>query len=64
MGLSNAPKRRDRFDRIHWHPGATGVPHLSGSLAGIRCAVRRRVNGRPRYLVGEMICAHVAEGAP
>jgi len=60
-----ALKGCDRFERIEWHPGVTGVPLLSGSLARIECAIHRRVEmGDHDIFVGEMAHADVVEGAP
>ena len=60
-----ARKGRDRFDRIQWHPGATGVPLLAGSLAEMEFAIQRRVEmGDHDVFVGKMVHARVAEGAP
>ena len=58
-------KGQDRFDGIPWHAGATGVPLLPRSLAGIECAIYRRVEmGDHDIFAGEMVHAHVAAGAP
>jgi len=60
-----ATKGGDRFDGVKWHPGATGVPLLSGSLAQIECAIHHRAEmGDHDIFVGEMLNAHFAEGAP
>ena len=60
-----ATKGQDRFDRVAWRPGATGVPLLSGSLAAMECTVHRRMEvGDHDIFVGEMVHAHVGEGGP
>ena len=60
-----ARKGEDRFERVEWHPGVTGVPLLSGSLARIECSIHRRVEmGDHDIFVGEMAHADVVEGAP
>src|SRR5438128_1024697 len=54
-----ARKGEDRFDGVPWRSGATGVPLLSGSLAGIECGVHRRIEmGDHDLFVGEMIHTH------
>jgi flavin reductase (DIM6/NTAB) family NADH-FMN oxidoreductase RutF len=60
-----ARKGEDRFDGVAWRPGATRVPLLSGSLAGIECRVHRRIQmGDHDIFVGEMMHTHVGEGGP
>ena len=60
-----ARKGEDRFDGAAWRPGTTGVPLLSGSLAGIECKVYRRIEmGDHDLFVGEMIHTHGGEGSP
>jgi flavin reductase (DIM6/NTAB) family NADH-FMN oxidoreductase RutF len=60
-----ARKGKDRFDRIPWRPGVTGVPLLTGSLAAMECAVHSRIQmGDHDIFVGEMVHAHIGEGSP
>jgi 3-hydroxy-9,10-secoandrosta-1,3,5(10)-triene-9,17-dione monooxygenase reductase component len=60
-----ARKGHDRFGGTRWHAGATGVPLLDDSLAEIECAVTHRFTaGDHEILVGEMLAAHIGEGAP
>ena len=60
-----ARKGEDRFDGLAWQPGVTGAPLLSGTLAGIECAVRYRFTaGDHDLLVGEVVRAVIRDGAP
>jgi flavin reductase (DIM6/NTAB) family NADH-FMN oxidoreductase RutF len=60
-----ARKGFDRFDGLAWRTGESGAPLLEGVLATMECAVRQRVTaGDHDILVGEMVGAHVAAGAP
>lgn len=60
-----ARKGEDRFNGTPWIAGATGVPLLPGALAAIECAVERIVAaGDHDVLIGRMVRAQVAEGAP
>jgi flavin reductase (DIM6/NTAB) family NADH-FMN oxidoreductase RutF len=60
-----ARKNEDRFNGLAWHRGKSGVPLLPGVLASIECAIDRRVvAGDHDIFVGEMVSAHVADGAP
>jgi flavin reductase (DIM6/NTAB) family NADH-FMN oxidoreductase RutF len=60
-----ARQGQDRFDGLKWRRGKTGVPLLPGVLAAIECAVRQRFTaGDHDILVGEMVRARVADGAP
>lgn len=60
-----ARKGFDRFDGLKWSAGASGAPLLAGALATMECVVRQRVAaGDHDILVGEMVGAHAADGAP
>jgi flavin reductase (DIM6/NTAB) family NADH-FMN oxidoreductase RutF len=59
-----AEKGHDRFDGIPWHPGATGVPLLTGAVATIECApVHRFTAGDHDIFVGEVLHTQVRDGA-
>jgi flavin reductase (DIM6/NTAB) family NADH-FMN oxidoreductase RutF len=60
-----ARKGFDRFDGLAWSAGESGAPLLEGALATMECEVRQRVAaGDHDILVGEMVGARVADGAP
>jgi flavin reductase (DIM6/NTAB) family NADH-FMN oxidoreductase RutF len=60
-----AQKGHDRFDGLEWQRGETGVPLITGALAGMECAVRRRVTaGDHDVIIGEMVRACVHDGSP
>jgi flavin reductase (DIM6/NTAB) family NADH-FMN oxidoreductase RutF len=60
-----ARKGRDRFHGVKWHLGASGVPLLDGVLAAIECQAHQRfISGDHDIVVGQMVRAHVSEGAP
>jgi flavin reductase (DIM6/NTAB) family NADH-FMN oxidoreductase RutF len=60
-----ATKGGDRFDGLKWQPGKTGVPMIPGTLAGIECAVERRVTaGDHDIFVGLMVHTRIGEGKP
>ena len=60
-----ARKGHDRFGGVPWRRGHSGVPLLEGVLAAIECRVHQRfLSGDHDILVGRMLHAHVADGAP
>ena len=60
-----ARKGHDRFTGVAWYRGQSGVPLLEGALAAIECRVHDRfLSGDHDILVGRMLAAAVAEGAP
>ena len=60
-----ARKGHDRFEGVSWTPGETGVPLISGALAGIECQVDQRVTaGDHDIFVGLMVATRVQDGAP
>jgi len=60
-----ARKGEDRFTGVAWYRGRSGVPLLEGALAAIECRVHDRfLSGDHDILVGRMLAAEVAEGAP
>jgi flavin reductase (DIM6/NTAB) family NADH-FMN oxidoreductase RutF len=60
-----ARKGHDRFDRVAWHPGATGVPLLDGVICTIECAIVQRVtSGDHDLFIGEVVRTHVRTGRP
>lgn len=60
-----ARKGYDRFDRVAWERGETGVPLLPGVLAAIECSVEQRVTaGDHDIFVARMVAARVSDGEP
>ena len=55
----------NRFHKIEWHAGTTGVPLLEGVLAHLECAVAQTFEaGDHTVLVGEVRYAGYREGRP
>jgi flavin reductase (DIM6/NTAB) family NADH-FMN oxidoreductase RutF len=60
-----ARKGHDRFEGVGWTPGDTGVPLISGALAGMECRVERRIPvGDHDIFIGQMVATRVQDGAP
>lgn len=65
LSESFARKGHDRFNRVRWYCGPSGVPLLEDVLAAIECRVYQRfLSGDHDIMVGEMLHAKVAEGSP
>lgn len=60
-----ARKGQDRFEGVPWTAGETGVPLLTGALAGIECQVEQRLPaGDHDILIGRMVATRVEETPP
>ena len=58
-------KVEDRFGGVEWATGKTGVPLLSGVVATLECATRRRITlGDHDVFIGEVLHTHVSHGTP
>ncbi len=55
----------DRFGRVEWYAGETGMPLLPDALATLECAVFQRAEaGDHTILIGEVVSATRHEGRP
>lgn len=60
-----ASKAEDKFSGLATRTGALGVPLIEGALANIECSLRDTLEGGDHSIfVGEVIEAHLYEGAP
>ena len=60
-----ASAKRDRFDGVDWHAGATGAPLVPHAVAFLECKVHKRVAaGDHDIVIGEVLEARIAEGRP
>src|SRR5581483_2761507 len=65
--LSNrfATKGLDKFDRISWRPGRTGVPLIDCALGVMECETHQRIaSGDHDILVGRVLATRVEDGLP
>ena len=60
-----ASSKRDPFQEVGYHEGATGAPILTGAIAVVECqTVDRLAGGDHTIIVGQVEATHVREGKP
>jgi len=60
-----ATRGHDRFHGVNWHTGASGVPLLDDSLAGMECAIEQSVTaGDHDILIARVTHAAIHGGHP
>lgn len=60
-----ARKGKDRFEKVDWAPGVTGVPLVSNVIGAMECAARERFTvGDHDIFIGEVVHTMVREGRP
>jgi flavin reductase (DIM6/NTAB) family NADH-FMN oxidoreductase RutF len=60
-----AQRGQDRFGRVPWLVGSTGVPLIPGALAHLECRIATRVTaGDHAVLIAEAVSADIHTGSP